>query len=70
VTLNYSDAGQLVSESFSGGPLDGMTLTNRFDALLQRTNLTVLASSSTLQSIGYEYESGHLFLLAKFHFCE
>jgi hypothetical protein len=40
VTLSYNLAGELTKESWSGGSLDGLSVTNGFDSLLRRTNLT------------------------------
>ncbi len=40
-TKSYSDAGQLVTESNSGGPVSGIILTNSFDSLLRRSRLTL-----------------------------
>lgn len=55
-TLNYNQANQLLSESFSSGPLSGMAITNGYDADLRRTNLSVLASGSQLLASTYGYD--------------
>ncbi|MGA2160405.1 MAG: RHS repeat-associated core domain-containing protein [Verrucomicrobiota bacterium] len=44
----YNDAGQLLSESYTGGPLNGLAITNGYDNLLRRTNLTVYQSNNLL----------------------
>jgi RHS repeat-associated protein len=56
-TRALDDAGNLLSESYSGGPLDGVTVTNRYDQFLRRTNLSVLYQQSTLQTINFSYDS-------------
>ena len=38
--MAYNDADQLLGEMYSGGPLDGLSVTNVYDILLRRTNLT------------------------------
>jgi hypothetical protein len=38
-TFNYNLAGILLSESYSGGPLNGICISNRYDQYLRRTNL-------------------------------
>ena len=54
----YNLAGQLVSESFAGGPLNGLSVTNGYDQFLRRTNLALLHSpSSTLAAIAYGYDA-------------
>jgi hypothetical protein len=49
-TLSHNLANELVSESFSGDPLDNLSVTNGFDADLRRTVLCTLASSSPLST--------------------
>ena len=56
-SLSYNDAGQQVSESYAGGPLSGLTVTNRYDTFLRRTNLSLLYPPSTLQTINFGYDS-------------
>ena len=54
-TLAYNDGGQLVSESYSGGALDGLRVSNSYDNLLRRTNLVSWGSSALGRSIyGYD----------------
>ena len=56
-TLAYTDAGQQVGESCAGGPLNGLTVTNRYDTFLRRTNLSLLYPPSTLHTINFAYDS-------------
>ena len=46
ITRLHNDAGQLLAESHTGGPLAGLTVTNAYDALLRRTNLALLRSGT------------------------
>lgn len=55
-TFLYGTAGNLLSESYSGGPLSGLMLTNSYDAFLRRTNLALKNGSTTLLSHGYAYD--------------
>jgi len=56
-TLVYSEGGLLLSENYSGGTLDGLSVTNRYDSLLRRTNVSVKNGSTVLASTGYSYDS-------------
>jgi RHS repeat-associated protein len=56
-TLTYNLANQLLSESFSGGILNGLSVTNGYDADLRRTNLTSLNGASTLALAAYGYDN-------------
>jgi RHS repeat-associated protein len=58
-TLAYDAAGNLLSESYSGGPLDGVSVTNGYDQLLRRTNLAALNASTlvTLSTFSYDAAS-------------
>ncbi|MGH7942745.1 MAG: hypothetical protein ACREFR_16930, partial [Limisphaerales bacterium] len=57
-TLAYNLANQLVSESFSGGLLNGLTVTDGYDADLRRTNVSILNSqSAVLASTAYGYDA-------------
>jgi len=54
----YNLAGQLLTESWSGGPLNGLTVTNGYDQFQRRTNLTTLASGVLSQTMyGYDAAS-------------
>src|SRR6185503_6109926 len=50
-TLLYNDAGLAVSEA-----LNGLTLTNEFDALLRRTNVAMLTNSVLALRYSYSYD--------------
>ena len=56
-TLSYNLANELLSEAFSGGTLNGLSVTNGYDADLRRTNLSALAASSQLRSASYAYDN-------------
>ena len=56
-TLTYNLANELLSESFSGGILDGLTVTNSFDAYLRRSTFSALAGSQTLATANFAYTS-------------
>jgi RHS repeat-associated protein len=58
-SLAYDLAGDLLSESYSGGPLDGLSVTNGYDQYLRRTALAALSSATPLlqQSFGYDNAS-------------
>jgi hypothetical protein len=51
----YNDANQVLTESYSGGPLNGLNVTNGYDNLQRRTGLAAQQSSNPLiqQSFGY-----------------
>lgn len=49
-SYSLSDAGLLLSESYSGGILDGLSVTNGYDQFLRRTNLAILNPASSIVS--------------------
>src|SRR5207248_817680 len=53
-SLAYNTANQLMSESFAGGTLAGMAVTNGYDAYLRRTALGLASQPSTLTTFGYD----------------
>ena len=53
-TLAYSEAGQLLSESYTAGPLTGLSVTNGFDQLLRRNALAMTVEPATLTQFGYD----------------
>jgi RHS repeat-associated protein len=61
VTLTWDNAGQMLSESHTSGPLAGVTLTNSYDQFLRRINLAVRHSGQKnpliQQSFGYDTAS-------------
>jgi RHS repeat-associated protein len=56
-TLTYNYANQLLSESFTGGPLDGLSVTNGYDQYLRRATLAALNQFSPLSTISYTYDN-------------
>ena len=52
----YNDANMLLSETYSGGPLNGLSVTNGFDLLLRRTNLTI-RGAIVLSRTTYTYDA-------------
>jgi YD repeat-containing protein len=56
-TLSYNLANQLTGESFSGGILAGLAVTNMYDQSLRRTNLASLNGSTTLAVAVYGYDN-------------
>jgi RHS repeat-associated protein len=58
VTLSaFSDAGQHLSETYFGGPLDTVSVTNGYDQLLRRTNLAVLRSNTQILQQYFTYDT-------------
>jgi RHS repeat-associated protein len=55
-TLTYNLANELLADSFSGGPLDGLSVTNGYDADLRRTLVSALAGGNQFQSASYGYD--------------
>lgn len=57
-TRLFDPSGNLLSESYAGGPLDGLTVTNSYDGLLRRTNLSLFGpAGQVLASTSYAYDS-------------
>ena len=57
-TLSYNLVNQLLSESYSGGILAGLIVTNNYDTDFRRTNLSILDSpSSILARTAYGYDA-------------
>src|SRR5262249_49952443 len=57
-TLTYNLASQLLGESYSGGTLAGLAVTNNYDPYLRRTNLAILNGASVLAKTIYGYDNG------------
>jgi hypothetical protein len=54
----YNNANQPLTESYTGGPLNGISVTNGYDKFLRRTNLSILnSSSSVLASTAYGFDA-------------
>jgi len=56
-TRSYGDAGDLLAEAYSGGPLNGLAVTNAFDSLLRRSAVALSNQTSTLVRFGYDSAS-------------
>jgi len=56
-SYTWNDAGQLVREAYSGGPLSGLAVTNAYDSLDRRTAVALLSQPSTLVHFGYDAAS-------------
>jgi len=54
--LFYTTAGQLLSEAGTAGTLNGLRVTNAFDAFLRRTNVTAADGATLLTTNGYTYD--------------
>jgi YD repeat-containing protein len=44
----------VLSESYSGGALNGLAVTNAYDRFLRRTNLALNTQAATLTQFGYD----------------
>jgi RHS repeat-associated protein len=53
----YNGTSQMLSGSYTGGPLDGLSVTNGYDNLLRRTTLAALSGNSQLLSTTYGYDA-------------
>ena len=56
-TLIHDDAGNLLSESYAGGPLNGLTVTNHYDSLLRRATNGLWNGSIWLTQSRYTYDN-------------
>src|SRR5262249_3047893 len=56
-TLSYNLANELTGESFSGGGLAGLAITNMYDPYLRRTNLASMNGSIKLAQAIYGYDN-------------
>jgi RHS repeat-associated protein len=59
ITYVHNDAGQLLAEVHGTGVLDGLVVTNTYDHLLRRTNLSSFNASTllTTSTYGFDYAS-------------
>ena len=55
-SLAYNLAGEQISETYSGGTLGGLSLTNGYDPLLRRTNLVARNSTTALLQHAFAYD--------------
>ena len=56
-SLTYNDASQVLTESYSGGALDGLSVTNGYDQFLRRTNLAALNSTVPFPKTDFAYDN-------------
>ena len=56
-SLIYDSIGDVLSESYTAGPLAGLSITNVYDNLLRRTSLSLNSQLSTLNSTVYGYDA-------------
>ncbi len=54
-TISYDALGQVVTESYTSGPLAGLSLSRGTDPLLRKTSLTLEKGGTTLWSQGFGY---------------
>ena len=57
-SLAYNLAGQVLSESYSGGSLGTLAVTNGYDTFMRRNNLTALASNNPFVTEAFGYDAG------------
>jgi RHS repeat-associated protein len=55
-TYVYNDVGLLLSDSTTGGVLNGLSVTNGYDSLLRRTNLVLNSASGRLASTTNDFD--------------
>jgi RHS repeat-associated protein len=61
----YTDAGQLLSESWLSGPLSGLSVRHLYDDYLRLTNISISHDGSTvLSSAGYGYDAASRLFVA------
>jgi len=53
----YNDVGDVLIESYTAGPLNGLSVTNGYDSLLRRTDLAVLQSSNPLIQQSFAFDA-------------
>src|SRR6185369_14049349 len=56
-TLAYNDADQVLTEGYSGGTLNGLSVSNVYDSFLRRTNAAIKNGSTVLQGAGFVFDS-------------
>jgi RHS repeat-associated protein len=56
-TFSYNELGQLTGETYSGGDLGNLSISNRYDSLFRRTNNMSLRSGTTLSTAAYSYDT-------------
>ncbi len=53
-TLAYNNASHLLSETYAGGALNGLAVTNAYDAYLRRSAVALKTQPATLTQFGYD----------------
>jgi len=56
LSTTYNDAGQSLTETHTGGPLDGISVSSSYDSLFRRSSLSIFNLSSVI-SHSYAYDS-------------
>jgi len=56
-TFTYNEANEPLTESYSGGTLSGLSVTNGYDLLMRRTNLVALNGSTILTKHTFGYDN-------------
>ncbi len=56
-TLTYNDANELLTDSSSGGTLNGLTVTSGYDTYLRRQSLSLNTASALTTTFGYDNAS-------------
>jgi RHS repeat-associated protein len=56
-TVTFNDVGLVLGEAYSGGFLNGLSVTNGYDQYLRRTNLSLLSSGSQVAATTYGYDN-------------
>src|SRR5439155_19794087 len=57
-TMTYNDANQVLTEAYTAGPLNGLTVTSHYDNYLRRSVLSLNSQPSTLNyTYGYDNAS-------------
>ena len=56
-SLVYNDANKVLSDTYSGGILNGVGVTNSYDQYLRRTNVMASSASAQLLSTAYGYDN-------------
>jgi len=64
-TFAYNDANEVLTESYSGGTLDSLSVTNGYDQLMRRTNLATLYSTTPLLTNSYAYDGASRLLAVR-----
>ena len=55
LTRDYNDAGQLLTEAYTAGPLAGLSVGHTYNTLLQRESMTAANGATALTGMGYGF---------------